>query len=218
LKSWAGQVPSTFTFALKASRYLTHLKRLRDPEAPLALFFDRARVLGQRLGPVLYQLPPTLAFDAERLQHFLQALPVTLAATIPSVAGSVAARALDRLRIRHVIEFRHPSWYREDVFAQLRAFGVALCLHDRLGSEISDPLVGPFVYVRFHGPSGRYHGSYTKPMLAQWAERLKTSIAAGTDVYAYFNNDIGGAATKDAHVLRDLIDARKPTTESRPTQ
>jgi uncharacterized protein YecE (DUF72 family) len=180
---WRAQVPAGFLFAVKASRFLTHMKRLRDPEEPIDRLFSRVRALGSRLGPVLYQLPGTLAFDLPLLEDFLCALP---------------------RRTQHVVEFRHPSWYVDATFDCLERRGAALCLHDKEGSEISEPFVGGCVYVRFHGTSGRYHGSYSTRTLAAWADRLVARRQDGIDVYAYFNNDPDAVAVRNAETLRRL--------------
>jgi uncharacterized protein YecE (DUF72 family) len=181
---WAARAPADFLFAVKASRFLTHMKKLKDPEEPIERFFSRARAMRRRLGPVLYQLPPGWKLDRGRLEHFLQVLPRGVA---------------------HVLEFREPSWYADDVFALLERHGVALCLHDMRGSATGRIRVGPFVYVRFHGASGRYDGSYPEDRLAPWAAWLTEQLAAGIDVFAYFNNDVGGHAPRDAVVLRRLL-------------
>jgi uncharacterized protein YecE (DUF72 family) len=190
---WASQTPPTFLMAVKASRFLTHMKRLRDPEEPLDRLFSRAAPLRSRLGPVLYQLPGNFHRDLERLAAFLQALPVKLT---PSA----------RRRLQHVFEFRHPSWYVAETYQLLEAHGVAMCLHDKAGSEIAAPFVGPFVYVRFHGTSGHYHGSYDDGTLRQWAGRLAEQWHSKRDVYAYFNNDPHAVATRNALTLRRLLD------------
>lgn len=191
-EAWRRQTPPGFVMAVKASRYLTHLKRLRDPAAPLRLLFERAGRLGPCLGPVLYQLPPTMTCDVGRLEGFLDALP----------------RRVGRRPIRHVVEFRNPTWYVRDVFDRLERAGVAICLHDKAGSGISDPGAGPFVYVRFHGPTGAYGGSYDEATLSNWAARLRGWRRGGRDVYAYFNNDIDGHAVENARALRRLAGAR----------
>jgi len=195
--AWAEQTPPGFVMAVKASRYLTHLKRLRDPEAPLERLFDRAAALGTRLGPVLYQLPGFQKFDRPRLERFLQALPARL-------PGRCRRRGT---RLRHVLEFRDPSWYVPDTFALLREHQVTLCLHDKRASEIDEPNVGPLVYVRFHGTSGHYAGSYGAAALNRWARRLADQWAAGRDVYAYFNNDPDATATRNALSLRRRVEA-----------
>jgi len=182
---WAAQAPPGFLYAVKASRFLTHMKKLKDPEEPIARLFERMRPLRSHLGPVLYQLPPGWKLDRARLEHFLQALP----------AG-----------IRHVVEFREPSWYADDVSALLERYGVARCLHDMQGSATGQERVGPFVYVRFHGPTGTYQGGYSRPRLERWASWLAAERRAGAEVFAYFNNDVGGHAPRDAVTLRQLLE------------
>ncbi|MEN3337189.1 MAG: hypothetical protein V7647_865 [Acidobacteriota bacterium] len=182
--AWAARAPAGFLFAVKASRFLTHMKKLKDPEEPVERLFTRMRPLCEHLGPVLYQLPPGWKCDAARLEHFLQALPTG---------------------IRHVLEFRDPSWYADGILALLERFGVALCLHDMRGSATVRERVGPFVYVRFHGATGNYGGGYSDRRLAGWAEWLCHARAAGGDVYAYFNNDVGGHAPRNAVTLRRLM-------------
>ena len=186
--SWRTQVSPAFLFAVKASRFLTHMKRLLDPEDPLERLFTSVSGLGRRLGPVLYQLPPTLAIDLPRLDRFLRALPRTSSGT--------------RL---HVVEFRHPSWYVAETFDLLTRRRVALCVHDKLGSAIHEPMVGPCVYVRFHGTSGHYHGSYSDRQLDRWAHVLAEQTQEGRRVFAYFNNDPQAVATANALTLRDML-------------
>ena len=181
--SWRTRAPEGFCYAVKASRFLTHMKKLKDPEGPLDLFFERATHLAPALGPVLYQLPPNWPRNITRLRAFLERLP----------RGP-----------RHTIEFRDPSWYDVEVFAALEAHGVALCLHDMGGSESPRCRTAPFIYVRFHGPS-RYAGAYADADLQQWARWLGAEQRAGADVYAYFNNDIGGHAPRDAVRLRGML-------------
>jgi uncharacterized protein YecE (DUF72 family) len=180
-RAWRRQVPKGFLFSVKGSRFLTHMKRLREPEEPIARLFDRVKHLGPALGPVLYQLPARFGCNADRLREFLDLLPK---------------------RRRHAIEFRDPSWYVPEIFRLLNDHGVALVLHDKTGSEIREPRVGPFTYVRFHGPSGRYFGSYSAAALDRWARELAADRSAGRDVFAYFNNDIDAAAPANARSLR----------------
>jgi uncharacterized protein YecE (DUF72 family) len=190
--AWRRQTPATFLMAVKASRFLTHLKRLREPKEPLRRLMSRARALGTRLGPILYQLPPTLALDLARLEQFAAALP-------PRQRTQ---------RAQHVIEFRHVSWYVPETFQLLDRYGLSLCLHDKLGSAVARPFVGPIVYVRFHGTSGRYHGSYPARALDRWAARLAEPWQDRRPIYAYFNNDPDAAATRNALVLRDRLTRR----------
>jgi uncharacterized protein YecE (DUF72 family) len=184
--SWATRAPAGFKFAVKASRYLTHMKKLKDPAEPVELFFSRAARLGRSLGPVLYQLPPRWPVQLDRLGTFLKALP---------------------RRRQHAIEFRDPTWYRDDVFTLLERRRVALCLHDMHGSASGKIAVGPFAYVRFHGPQ-KYAGRYPDRVLDDWADWLAARSRAGQKICAYFNNDTGGHAPRDAVRLRDRIAAR----------
>jgi uncharacterized protein YecE (DUF72 family) len=189
--AWARQTPSAFLMAVKASRFLTHM--------PIARLFSRASALGRHLGPVLYQLPGNFPIDLPRLEQFLIALPAR-------VKG---------VRVQHVFEFRHPSWYVGEVFDLLTRHRATLCLHDKTGSTIADPFVGPSVYVRFHGTSGHYHGSYSTPALDRWAHRLVEQLQEGRPVYAYFNNDPEAVATANARTLRERIEALQETGRSR---
>lgn len=190
--AWRRQTPAPFLMTVKASRFLTHMKRLRDPEEPLDRLFSRTEALGSRLGPVLYQLPGNFIRDLDRLDAFLARLP----------------RTRGGRRVRHVMEFRHPSWYVDDTFQLLERRRVALCLHDKHGSQIAGPLVGPFVYVRFHGTSGRYHGSYSDASLDRWAGVLAEQYQDGRPAFAYFNNDPDAVATYNARTLRRMIGRR----------
>ena len=183
--SWAERAPARFEFAIKASRFLTHMKKLKDPEEPIDRLFSRMEALGRHLGPVLYQLPPGWKVDVERFAHFLGALPRVT---------------------RHVVEFREPSWYAPEIRALMERHRVALCLHDMQGSATERARVGPFVYVRFHGATSKYGGGYSADRLRRWAGWLNAQRADGCDVYAYFNNDVGGHAPRDAVTLRRMLE------------
>ena len=183
-RRWGGQAPPGFLFAVKASRFLTHMKKLKDPEEPIHRLFDRMAPLGRHLGPVLYQLPPGWKLNQSRLECFLHALPQG---------------------VQHVMEFREPSWYADGVSALLEEYRVARCLHDMKGSATGMERVGPFVYVRFHGAEGTYSGAYPEQRLERWADWLLEQRRAGIKVFAYFNNDIGGHAPRDAMTLRRLL-------------
>ena len=184
--AWADRAPDSFVYSIKASRFLTHMKKLKDPVEPVDRLFSRMRPLAQHLGPVLYQLPPNFRLNRPRLEQFLQSLPG---------------------RIRHVVEFRDPSWYAPEVNALLERYGVARCVHDMKGSATPRERVGPFVYVRFHGASGTYSGGYAAERLRRWAEWLRAERVAGVEIFAYFNNDVGGHAPRDAVTLRRLLEA-----------
>jgi uncharacterized protein YecE (DUF72 family) len=184
--SWRESTPDDFVFAVKVSRFITHIKRLRNLDSAVETFLSRARVLGEKLGPVLYQLPPSMKRNEELLESFLSGLPS---------------------KYRHVIEFRHESWITDEVFAILRAHKTGLCVFDMPG--FSCPLVATsdFAYVRFHGSQGLYSSDYSDEELSQWAERIG---GLGRDVkviYIYFNNDAGAFAIKNAMKLRSLLGA-----------
>lgn len=179
--AWGRRAPARFAFAVKASRFLTHMKKLKDPEEPIERLFRRMRGLGKHLGPVLYQLPSGWRADVDRFAHFLDALP---------------------RRVRHVVEFRDPSWYAPSIRALMDRHRVSMCLHDMPGSATGKARVGPIVYVRFHGATSKYRGGYSREQLREWATWLNRQRAAGSDVFAYFNNDVGGHAPRDATALR----------------
>jgi uncharacterized protein YecE (DUF72 family) len=187
MAQWREAAGPAFVFAVKANRYITHTKRLKDPAEPMEHEMRTVEPLGDALGPILLQLPPTLERDLERLDGLLA--------------------ALTRGR-RFALEFRHPSWHDPEVARRLRERGVAVCLHDWRGRawplEAADDGAA-FVYVRMHGPTGSYTGRYDQRALARWAGRCRDWRAAGRDVYVYFNNDAGGNAIADATTLRRLL-------------
>jgi uncharacterized protein YecE (DUF72 family) len=190
-QNWRIQVPPEFTFAVKASRFLTHIKRLKDPEQPLDLFFSRAVHLRERLGPVLFQLPPRFKINLERLEIFLAALQDRMA-TKP---------------VRCVIEFRDPTWLVPAVFEMLRAHNVALCFADWRDTHVTEPVTADFVYVRRHyGPAKG--GNYPKKNLDRDIEQIRAWLKAGLDVYVYFNNDLGGYAIRNAKYVQQALAAQ----------
>ena len=182
-EGWKEQAPAHFVYAVKASRFLTHMKKLKEPREPLQRLFSRASKLGRTLGPVLYQLPPHWTIDLERLEAFLRRLPP---------------------RRHHAIEFRDPSWYTDDVYSLLAEHRVAFCVHDMAGSATIRCVTAPFVYARFHGPM-RYGGPYDDKTLDDWTDWFAEQLRAGRSVFAYFNNDIGGNAPRDARRLRNTL-------------
>jgi uncharacterized protein YecE (DUF72 family) len=192
-RRWRETVPPGFLFSVKASRYLTHLKRLRDPDAPLGLLLARAIELGPTLGPVLYQLPPRWVPDDERLRTFLDALPTHVKAS-----GT-------RRPLAHVVEFRDERAYADSVIRQLRAHRVSLCVHDMTGSESPRTVTTRIAYVRFHGYGTKYGGRYPTARLKSWAAWMNALVDQGIDVFAYFNNDIGGQAVRDARRLKAML-------------
>ncbi|MFB3907452.1 MAG: DUF72 domain-containing protein [Candidatus Eisenbacteria bacterium] len=179
--AWRERAPRPFCYALKFSRYGTHLKRLREPEETISLFLERAERLDGLLGPILVQLPPRFAPDAGRLDAFLAAAPK---------------------RHRWAVEFRDPAWLRDDVYAILRHHGSALCLHDMIPNH---PRIrtADWFYLRFHGD--RYAGSYSPQKLSSAARWIARRLEEGCDVYAYFNNDVHGHAVHNAADLRRYV-------------
>jgi uncharacterized protein YecE (DUF72 family) len=177
---WRDSLPDDFVVAVKASRYLTHVKRLQDPEEPATRLLERATGLGPRLGPILLQLPPTLRVDPERLDTALAAF-----------GGAV----------RLAVELRHSSWFVEEVREVLQRRGAALCQAD--GGPVDTPAwrTTDWAYVRFHGGRGRPRTCYTRRDLAVWAGRLSDEWGAAEDVCCYFNNDANGCALRDARWL-----------------
>ena len=186
VEAWAHRVPTGFVFAWKVSRFITHNKKLRDCSDSVALVFGRMRGLGGAGGPALIQLPPQLRRDDDRLAAFLALLPK---------------------EGRHVVEFRHPSWYEPEIFRLLAAFDAALCISDHHAAPSPWEVTASFVYVRGHGPGGRYVGRYPEAQLADWSARIRAWRKAGCDVYAYFDNDVKSAAPQDALALKRLLQA-----------
>lgn len=189
---WGGSVPEGFEFAVKASRYITHVKRLDEPGPAVTMLWDRARHLGPHLGPLLFQLPPTFPADPVRLAALLNALP----------RGARAA-----------LEFRHSSWMRDEVFELLDEHGAALVWADGPGARIRWPVVGGWAYLRFHRGRREAPG-YAREKLRRWADRIARLPAS--DVYAYFNNDERAAAVDDARALAVLLAERAVTVAAAP--
>ena len=189
---WKEASAPGFVVAVKASRYITHIRRLREAGDAVELFWSRTRKLGSKLGPVLFQLPPRFGADIELLRSFLRTLPSTM---------------------RAAFEFRDPSWDAPEVLEALDRAGAALVLADRPGWRVPNTVTGGWSYIRFHQGRTLAPG-YTRDKLRRWTERIAGLDAS--DVYVYFNNDTGGAAVRDAAILIDLLEdagldvARRP--------
>lgn len=181
---WRERAPRDFTYALKFSRWGTHRKYLKDPEESVHTFVDVARRLEDHLGPVLVQLPARWRADPDRLRRFLEVTPEDL---------------------RWVVEIRHRSWLREDVYAVLREAGAALCIHDMIEDHPRE-ITADWMYLRYHGR--RYAGRYSWQKLAAEADRIAIHLENGRDVYAYFNNDAGGNAVLNATELAHYVGSR----------
>jgi uncharacterized protein YecE (DUF72 family) len=217
--AWRRQVPEEFVFAIKGSRYITHMLKLQRFEAPLANFFASGILrLGPTLGPILWQLPPQLAFDRARACAFLAALPRDVHgaerwarrhdARTTGRAALTAAGGRDA-PLRHAVEVRHASWLTDEALAVMRSFDVALVAADTAGRHpLSVERTASFAYVRLHGSTELYASRYAPVELVWWAKRIAGWAQAGSDVFVYFDNDARGHAPHDAERLRALVGAR----------
>jgi uncharacterized protein YecE (DUF72 family) len=192
-EKWAARVSNDFVFALKASRFITHVKRLADAEEAWKSFVQNALALGPHLGPVLLQFPPSFRCDRPKLAAFLRS------------AQQPAPRAHP---LRLVFEFRHESWFTEQSYALLRRHNAALCIADSPRYPRRDKVTADFVYLRFHGRTELFASKYTDAELAEEAKRITRYARAGLDVYAYFNNDALGHAVANARRLKELVDVK----------
>ena len=182
LERWRAIAPDGFLYAVKASRRITHLRRLRDCGGELEAFLGAVRRLGPALGPLLYQLPPSLKADAGLLRDFLSLLPEDL---------------------RHVLEFRHESWFVREIRSLLEMHGCAFCIHDHHGMSVPHWVTAPLAYWRFHGPA---RGTcYGKSRLADPAAEIRAQCEEREAVFAFFNNDAAACAPRDAFALRELV-------------
>jgi uncharacterized protein YecE (DUF72 family) len=229
-RSWYERVPDGFTFAVKGSRYITHMKKLNEVETPLANFFASGVLeLGHKLGPILWQLPGGWRFRPDRIRHFLSLLPTTTAE-----AGALAERHDDRIgepvteplvevRLRHVLEVRDPSFFVPELLEILAEWGVAFAVSHSSDWPCTEDVVGDLAYLRLHGPGALYASPYSNEDLTRWA-RLITGWAAGEDsgdgprisspgkpredgrdVFVYFDNDSGAYAPPDALSLQQIV-------------
>lgn len=214
-RAWVEQTPGDFLFAVKGPRFVTHLKQLRDVRTPVANFLaSGVLALGPKLGPVLWQLPPRMRFDAARLAAFLELLPRTTAAAAALAAehdGRLDGRAhletdADR-PLRYALEVRHESFRDAGLPALLREHDVALVLADSAGTwPVFDEVTAGFAYVRLHGQDELYASGYTPDALDAWAARVRDWRATGIDTFLYFDNDAKVHAPFDAIALADLLD------------
>jgi uncharacterized protein YecE (DUF72 family) len=194
VRGWHKRAPRGFIYAVKGSRFITHMKKLNVERKSIDIFFERAALLKQRLGPILWQLPPNLHYNPQRLDGFLSMLPE---------------------EYRYAVEFRHPSWVRDESFVMLRKHNVA---HVNL-SSMSMPgdltITADFLYIRFHGLEGGFAHDYTREELEPWARHCRAALDHGHDVFAYFNNDANTRAPGNAMALRELIERPRRPRPSR---
>jgi uncharacterized protein YecE (DUF72 family) len=182
--AWRDTVPEGFIFAVKGSRYITHMKKLKDPKDSLATLLGRVKALGEKLGPVLFQLPPKWHINVGRLRDFLAALPKDH---------------------RYAFEFRDPSWYEPEVYEALSKHGAAFCIYELGGHLSPKEVTADFVYIRLHGPGDAYRGQYEQRALAGWAGAVSAWARQGKRVFCYFDNDEAGYAAQDAMRLQQML-------------
>lgn len=182
---WCRETTRDFCFAVKASRYITHNRKLMDPESAKEKFISLVEKLGKRLGPILFQLPPSWKVNAERLDQFLAALPRTH---------------------RYAFEFRNPTWNVAPVYEALRRHNVAYCIYELAGFQSPMEITANFTYVRLHGPGNKYQGNYSGQVLRNWAKRIEVWGRELEHVFVYFDNDQAGFAPKNALELKQLIE------------
>jgi len=181
---WRDQAPVGFCYAVKANRFLTQAKKLKDCAEPLERMMTPFRALAPALGPILYQLPPSLRINLERLEEFLELVPKD---------------------VTNVFEFRDRSWYVPETLALLERHNASFCAHDMAGSVSDRIAVGPIAYVRYHGGVGKYWGRYPDSALLEWTDWIVAQASAGRPVWCYFNNDIHGHAIDDAQTLKAMV-------------
>jgi uncharacterized protein YecE (DUF72 family) len=186
IQRWVEQTPASFIFAVKASRYITHNRKLKDPKATFARFMEVVEAFGSKLGPILFQLPPGWKINEERLAEFLAALPP---------------------KHRYAFEFRNASWHTPAVYALLRQYNAAFCIFELNGFLSEVETTADFAYIRLHGPGNAYQGDYSNSALRIWASRIESWIAQKREVFLYFDNDQAGFAAKNALELKMLLQA-----------
>ncbi len=186
LEKWKHQAPDDFIFSVKASRYITHMKKLKDPREAVKKFFERIKTLNGKQGPILFQLPPKWKANAGRLDAFLSQLPNGY---------------------RYTFEFRDPDWFSRDVYQVLEKHNAALCIYGMGDYDSPRETTADFVYVRLHGPEGNYKGQYSIETLSGWAGAFYSWMLSGKDIFCYFDNDDRGFAATDALKLKDMLSA-----------
>jgi uncharacterized protein YecE (DUF72 family) len=188
VRGWRDRTPEGFLFSWKASKYITHWKRLSEKsENSIALMETRLKALSPKVAVVLFQLPPQFAKNRERLASFFKLLP---------------------RRYRYAFEFRHPSWYEDDILDLLRDHDAALCLSDHRDAPAPWQVTARHVYVRGHGPTGEYKDRYPDKTLRLWARAVRTWRRQRRTVFVYFDNDWKSAAPKDARRLIELVEGK----------
>jgi uncharacterized protein YecE (DUF72 family) len=183
---WKEITSENFIFSVKASRYITHQKKLKDAAESVSLFLERTENLEEKLGMILFQLPPGWDFNRESFAEFLEKLPVGR---------------------KYAFEFRNHGWINDSVFQLLSSHKMTFCVFDLEGYTTPKQVTSNQVYVRLHGPGGAYQGSYSEEALSEWANDLGEWSSRGIDVFCYFNNDQAGYAVKNAMRLSEILKA-----------
>ena len=184
--NWKEAVADDFIYAVKASRFITHMKKLKDPTESLANFMGNVVGLGEKLAVILFQLPPGWQINTERFKEFLEKLP----------KGH-----------RYTFEFRNTTWYEEEIYKLLEQYNYAFCIYELAGHMSPFKVTADFVYIRLHGPGDKYQGSYNEEALHSWAGKCKSWAKEGKDVFVYFDNDEKGYAAFNAIRLNELVNA-----------
>ena len=181
-KKWHIESPDNFIFSVKGSRFITHMKKLQEPHVITKKFLAHVSYLNEKLGPILFQLPPRWKVNIERLDSFIKALPQ---------------------KGRYVFEFRDNSWFTDAVFMVLEKNNIAFCVHDMMGTSCPALMTSSFAYMRFHGTTSKYDGKYSSDQLMKWRSFIQECRTKG-DVYIYFNNDMHGYAIDNAQEMRTI--------------
>lgn len=184
-ENWKNSVPDNFVYAVKANRFFTHLKKFNVTKNEILEFLDNSAHLDEKLGPVLFQLPPSWNINLERLAHFLTLLPK---------------------HYRYTFEFRNHSWYGDELYELLKSHNCAFCIYELAGHLSPLPVTADFVYVRLHGPGDKYQGSYSEQDLLKWAKFAAEWQQQGHDVFIYFDNDQAGYAAFNAQRLKEMVE------------
>ena len=188
VRMWRGRTPKDFVFAVKLSRYVTHVKRLLDAGDSLSLFVDRVRHLKEKCGPILIQLPPNLKFNRVRFRDFAAIL-----------VGEYKTH-------RFTLECRNETWFNSGVYDLLRDYGISLCISDTPHYPYSEEVTSSFIYARLHGHEQLYTSNYGREQLGEWAEKIRGWNSDDLDVYIYFDNDANAYAPHNALMLREFLD------------
>jgi uncharacterized protein YecE (DUF72 family) len=183
VEQWRESTPKDFRFAAKGSRFITHMKKLKDPEPAIEKYFERLKPLGRKLGPIVWQLPPWWEANAERLDAFLRALP---------------------RNHRHAFELRNPTWHNAEIYSILRRHNAAFCIFEIAGMFSGIEVTADFTYVRLHGPGGAYQASYTDAVLRRWTSQIREWQRDLRAIYIYFDNDQAAHAVENALALKRM--------------